>query len=165
MSDADRRPGDAAAAPPTAPAPAVGSILGVVAGVVVVLVVGGLAWWNNRGPSEPSIPDALHRFRAGDDRASGAALQPKPGVYVYDGAGEEKLSFLGTHQSQDGRLPATVTRESSGCWTFSIEYNSFHRQTWRRCQVGDRLVETGNTTDQKFDFGALSQSEHTEVRL
>ena len=90
-------------------------------------------------------------------------LQPKPGVYIYAGTGEEKLSFLGTHQSQVGQLPGTVTREASGCWTFAIEYNSFHRQTWRRCVVGDRLLERGNTTEQKFAFGALSQSEHTDV--
>ena len=138
-------------------------VLGFVLGLLVTIVVAGFVWWNNRGPSRPSISDAIERFRDDGTTGTDAVLQPKPGVYIYEGTGEEKLSFLGTHQSQDGRLPATVTREPDGCWTFSIEYNSFHRQTWRRCQVGDRLVESGNTTDQKFDFGALSQSEHTTV--
>ncbi len=134
----------------------------VAIGLVVAVVGGGLAWWNSRGPSRPSIGQAVNRFRS--DAASGkgaATLQPAPGVYIYAGTGEEKLSFLATHQSEDGLLPATVRRGSNGCWTFGIEYNSFHRQTWRYCEVDHRLVEQGNTVDQKFDFGALSQSEHT----
>jgi hypothetical protein len=139
-------------------------ILLVALGVLGAIVIGGVTWWSNRGPSRPSVGDAVDRFRAGSGTGSDAApRQPEPGVYLYAGTGEEKLSFLGTHQSQDGQLPGTVTREANGCWTFAIEYNSFHRQTWRRCVVGDRLVERGNTVEQKFDFGALSQSERTEV--
>ena len=34
-------------------------------------------------------------------------LQPPPGVYTYAGSGEEKLSFLATHQSEDGELRAS----------------------------------------------------------
>jgi hypothetical protein len=84
-------------------------------------------------------------------------------VYVYAGTGEERLSFLATHQSQNGNLPATVALTTNGCWTFSIEYNSFHRQVSDRCTVGGRFVDRGNSTDQKFDFGPLSQSEHTVI--
>ncbi len=91
-------------------------------------------------------------------------MQPNPGVYLYSGTGEEGLSFLATHQSQEGILPGTVTREAHGCWTFAIDYNSYHHQTWNRCAVDGRLVEHGDVTEQKFDFGPLSQSERTVVR-
>lgn len=133
--------------------------------IVVSLVVGGgVAWWWHRGPSRPSIGGAIDRFRSSSPTRRGTvALQPHPGVYVYAGSGNEHLSFLATHQSQDGNLPGTVTSGAGGCWSFAIEYNSFHRQTWGRCAVDGRLVERGGTTDQKFDFGAFTQSEHTDV--
>jgi hypothetical protein len=136
----------------------------IVVGVVLIIVGAGLVWWTQRGPSRPSVSDAVDRFRSSSTVPSPTlTLQPQGGVYIYAGTGEERLSFLTTHQSQDGSLPGTVTRGAKGCWTFAIEYNSFHRQTWSYCAVDGRLVEPGNTTEQKFDFGPLSQSEHTEV--
>jgi hypothetical protein len=137
--------------------------------LIVVVVLGalaavGIAWWTDRGPSRPSIGGAVDRFRSSStSRPVTSALQPAAGVYIYSGTGEERLSFLSTHQSQDGNLPGTVTMGAVGCWTFAIQYNSFHRQTWTRCPVGGQLVERGGTTDQKFDFGVLSQSEHSVV--
>ncbi len=132
--------------------------------LVGIAVTVALVVWSNRGPSRASVGDAVDSFRSGSPAGrSAATLRPASGVYVYAGTGEEKLSFLSTHQSQDGRLPGTVRRDADGCWTFEIEYNSFHRQTWRRCAVNGRLVERGGTVDQKFDFGALSQSEHSVV--
>jgi len=141
---------------------------GVLALIAVAVLAGvgvaGISWWTNRGPTRPSIGGAVDRFRSSStSRAGTSALQPTPGVYTYTGAGDERLSFLATHQSQNGNLPGTVTRGSRGCWTFAIQYNSFHRQTWTRCPVGGRLVERGGTTDQKFNFGVLSQSEHSVV--
>jgi hypothetical protein len=140
----------------------------MVAGIVALVVIGiggGLAWWfQHRGPSQPSIPDAVGRLRSSGAPDRGAApMRPRRGVYVYAGRGREQLSFMATHQSQDGDLPGTVTPGADGCWTFTMEFNSFHRQTWRRCVVDGRLIERGNATDQKFDFGPLSQSEHTEI--
>lgn len=44
-----------------------------------------------------------------------------------------------------------------------MDYNSFHHQTWRRCARGTRLVETGGTAVQEFDFVAFKQSEHSAV--
>jgi hypothetical protein len=84
-------------------------------------------------------------------------------VYVYAGEGGEHLSFLSTSQSQDGDLPGTVTARADGCFDFTIEYNSFHRQRWSRCVDGDQLVEGANSTEQKFDFGPLSEEEHTTI--
>ena len=132
--------------------------------LVVVAIVGGVLWWNGRGPTKPSIGGAVDRFRSSATASGPAiALRPDPGVYIYAGTGSEHLSFLSTSQSQNGDLPGTVTRGADGCWSFVIDYNSFHRQTSDRCSRGGRLVERGGATDQKFDFGALSQSEHTET--
>jgi hypothetical protein len=141
-------------------------LVGLVAtGIIVVGLAGaGAIWWNQRGPSRPSLSRAVDRFRSSDSTGvTEAKMQPTPGVYIYTGTGEERLSFLATHQSQDGNLPGTATRDDNGCWSFAIDYNSFHRQTWRRCPIGGGLVERGSTTEQKFDFGPMSQSERTVV--
>lgn len=140
-------------------------IAAIVVLVLVAVGVGGAVfWWNQRGPTRPSISGAVDRFRAATPAAKeSVAMRPEPGVYLYAGTGGERLSFLATQQSQEGNLPGTVTWGADGCWTFAIDYNSFHRQTWDRCSQNGRLVERSNTTDQKFDFGALSQSEHTVV--
>ena len=138
----------------------------IVGAVLAVLVgtLGGTWWFRRQGPSRPSVSNEVDRFRSAAPGADGnIEVRPKPGVYVYAGNGEERLSFLNTHQSQVGDLPGTVALGTDGCWTITIEYNSFHRQTWSRCTVDGRFVEHGNTTDQKFDFGPLSQTEHTEV--
>jgi hypothetical protein len=136
--------------------------------VAIVLALGlatlGGALLLRHGPSRASVGGAVDRFRAkGSTSGATVALQPTPGVYVYAGTGDEHLSFLSTSQSQEGDLPGTVTAGAYGCWTFAIEYNSFHHQSWRRCATDGRLVEPGGTTDQHFDFGVFSQSEHTDV--
>ena len=136
----------------------------VVVALIAVAVGGAVIWWNQRGPTTPSIGGAVDRFRSSKTTPNeSVAMRPDPGVYIYAGTGDEHLSFLATRQSQAGSLPGTVTWGAGGCWTFAIDYNSFHRQTWDRCSKNGRLVEPSNTTDQKFDFGALSQSEHTVV--
>jgi hypothetical protein len=141
-------------------------ITSVVTALVLLGALGvGALWWNRRGPSQPSIDRAVDRFRSSDPAGSAdTSMQPQPGVYLYAGTGEERLSFLATHQSQEGILPGTVTRVAGGCWTFAIDYNSYHHQTWDRCAVDGRLVARGDVTEQKFDFGPLSQSERTVVR-
>ena len=141
----------------------IGIAVVIMAALAVAAVVVG-ALWLRRGPTRPSVKGAVDRFRASSTSAgSSVALQPRPGVYLYAGTGDEHLSFLSTGQSQDGNLPGTVTTGADGCWTFAIDYNSFHRQTWSRCATDGRLVELGGTTDQRFDFGVFSQSEHTAV--
>ncbi len=137
-------------------------VLGVAGGLVVVLVVLVSWWWAARGPARPSIEGAVDRFQS--TSSSSVARGPRPGVYVYAGTGEEKLSFLSTQQSQDGNLPATVVARSDGCFDFTIDYNSFHRQSWTRCETDGGWAERQNTTDQKFDFGPFSQQEHTRIR-
>jgi len=145
-----------------------GGWIGVAVVVASALVLGGVgvvgAVWLRRGPSRPSVTGAVHRYRSSTPGArANAAAQPRPGVYLYAGSGDEHLSFMSTGQSQTGNLPGTVTTGADGCWTFVIEYNSFHHQTWTRCERDGRMVETGGLTDQRFDFGFFSQSEHTVV--
>jgi hypothetical protein len=133
----------------------------VAGGVVVAIVVLVGWWWSARGPGRASVTGAVDRFQS--TASSRGVRGPRPGVYVYAGTGEEKLSFLSTHQSQDGDLPGTVVARSDGCFDFTVEYNEFHRQRWTRCEVDGGWAERQNTTEQKFDFGPFSQQEHTRI--
>ena len=133
--------------------------------VVVSSVVGLLAWrWNERGPSRPSVNGAIGRFRTASPGGTGTGLmEPRPGVYLYKATGRESLSFMGTRQSQGPIDPGTVVLRPNGCWQFRVDFNSFHDQTWNRCSTGGKLMESGGTTDQRFDFVAFKASEHTDV--
>lgn len=59
-------------------------------------------------------------------------------------------------------MPATVTVGADGCWTFRIDYNSNHWQTWDYCWRDGTLEETGGQTYQKWDF-AVFVSETTST--
>ncbi len=137
--------------------------------IVVVLVLTSMGvWtmrrWQERGPDRASVSAAVDRFRSSSTRpAADGSLTPAPGVYRYSGSGRERLSFLSTTQSQGPELPATVVVGSDGCWTFEIEYNSFHRQSWEWCERDGKLVELGGTTDQKFDFAAFQMDETSRL--
>jgi hypothetical protein len=139
------------------------SRIAAAAGVVVVLAIGGTVAWRlqHRGPGRASVNGAIDRFRTASTVASSTrAWEPRPGVYLYSGAGAESLSFLGTHQTQGPTEPGTVTQRPNDCWQFRIDYNSFHHQTWNRCSTATKLVESGGTADQQFDFVAFKTSEH-----
>jgi len=49
-------------------------------------------------------------------------------------------------------MPATVTRDGPGCWTFRIAYTSAHWQSWRYCRRDRRLLDLGGHVSQRFDF-------------
>jgi hypothetical protein len=135
--------------------------------LLVLIAVGAVfVWrWEHRGPSAPSVSDAIGRFRTSTTRGPAITepLVPRAGVYLYDGTGRESLSFLATWQSQGPTEPGTVVRQSNGCWQFRIDFNSFHSQTWSRCADGRRLTESGGTTNQKFDFATFKVGEHSEI--
>lgn len=133
--------------------------------VTLAAAGGWFAWrWQARGPDEASVSDAVDRFRSSSTVPRPAlGLRPPAGVYTYAGSGEEHLSFLSTSQTQGPTIPGTVTHTTGGCWTFAVEYNTFHRQTWEWCARGDRLLESGGTTRQQFDFVAFTVDEHSEV--
>jgi hypothetical protein len=136
-------------------------------GVVLVLALSLLAVWRleHRGPSRPSVGDAIGRFRTSSTVATSTrSFEPRPGVYVYSGTGDESLSFLDTRQSQGPIEPGTVMLQPKGCWQFRIDYNSFHHQAWERCSSHAQLVESGGTADQRFDFVAFKRSEHSVTR-
>jgi hypothetical protein len=142
-------------------------LLLVAAAIVVVLGAGGIWFgsrWIGRGPDEASVSEAVDRFRSSSTVAEVAgALVPPAGVYTFSGSGEEHVSFLSTSQPEGPTLPGTVTHGAAGCWTFAIEYNTFHRQSWEWCEQDGKLVERGGTTDQQFDFVAFKVDETSQV--
>lgn len=133
--------------------------------LVVSVVVGVSVWrWNQRGPGRPSVGQAINRYRTSSTAGTAkTSLEPRPGVYLYGATGRESLSFLGTRQTQGPIDPGTVVLRPNGCWQFRIDFNSFHDQTWDRCSKGAKLLESGGTTDQRFDFVAFSTAEHTDI--
>jgi hypothetical protein len=70
---------------------------------------------------------------------------------------------MATHQTQGPIDPGTVVLRPDGCWRFRIDFNSFHHQTWDRCSRRGEVLESGGTTDQRFDFIAFGTSEHTDI--
>lgn len=135
------------------------------AGLLTIVILGGgalwfTAQWRSRGPDEASVGEAVERFRSSTTVAAPAGLlRPPSGVYSYEGDGTEHLSFLSTDQSQGPTIPGTVTYSGDKCWTFQIEYNSYHRQQWDWCVDDGTLVERGGTTNQQFDFVAFKVDE------
>jgi hypothetical protein len=139
-----------------------------IAAALLATAVCGAAWfvheWQTRGPSEPSMSDALERFRLSPSNGGTVSpAVPTAGVYTFKGEGQEKLSFMATHQKQGPMMPGTVTSRANGCWSFDIEYNSFHEQTWNWCLRDGRVVELGGTTEQAFDFAAFKIDETNRV--
>ncbi|HEX5095187.1 MAG TPA: hypothetical protein VFX21_04210, partial [Acidimicrobiia bacterium] len=135
--------------------------------VALTVGVGAYAFemWRSRGPDEASVSEAVTRFRSSSTTVASEAMRVRPaaGVYTYAGSGEEELSFAGTHQTEGPSIPGTVTYGDNGCWTFQVEYNTFHRQTWNWCTRGGRVVELGGTTQQKFDFVAFKVDEQSTI--
>jgi hypothetical protein len=130
--------------------------------IVTVLLVGVITFaivWSGRGAEEASVDEAVESLD--DDGAhSTRFLQPATGVYVYEGDGTESLSVLDTTQQWGPQLPATVERDRRGCWTFTIEYNTHHRQATTYCARGDVLEEIGGSTFQSFDFVVTTVDDH-----
>jgi len=121
--------------------------IAVAAGVVAVL-------WRNSGAHEASTREAEERFGAQSSTLPAAprVLRPPAGVYMYRGTGTEHLSLPPKSQDQGPRMPATITHRADGCWTFRIDYNSAHWQTWVYCPRDGGLVERGGETFERWDF-------------
>jgi hypothetical protein len=71
-------------------------------------------------------------------------LVPTPGVYTFAGDGQEKLSFMATHQQQGRTLPATVTHEENNCWRFEIVTR---RPAAPTCSRGEPRNSSGPSID------------------
>lgn len=124
--------------------------------VVAVVVAGTVAivLWRRSGAHEASTRDAQRRFErsSSTQRSAPSVLRPAAGVYLYRGTGTEHLTLPPKTQSQGPRMPATVTDRADGCWTFRIDYNSAHWQTWIYCPRNGGLVELGGQTFERWDF-------------
>ncbi|MEZ5169807.1 MAG: hypothetical protein R3A49_03570 [Acidimicrobiia bacterium] len=136
--------------------------------VVLVVFAGGVGvfavLWANRGPEEVSTQDAVERYREeeGGGTETAGFLQPATGVYTYEGSGTERLSLLGTNQEWGPTIPATVTRETDGCWSFRIDFSTNHWQVKKYCPSGDQLLDLGGPLHQSFDLVAAHVGDTTE---
>ena len=137
----------------------------VIAGTLAVLLLGAITAfvvaWSQRGAEQASVEEAVNELDARDREGEAAFLRPAPGVYVYEGAGTEQLSVLGTSQSWGPEMPGLVQRQGNGCWTFKIEYNTNHWQETTYCPNGEELEELGGRTFQTFDFVVTAVSDTT----
>jgi len=121
----------------------------------LLLVVGfvGAAVFRGRTTRPASVNDAVERFRTdGGATSTGAAGRPAPGVYTYSGSGSEKLSFLAGDKPMGPKLPATVTYDGDDCWTFRIEFNDTHWQSWDSCVHDGTVTNPSGDVFQRYDF-------------
>ena len=88
--------------------------------------------------------------------------RPEPGVYRYEGSGTESLSVPPLSHDQGPVMPGTVEIGADGCWTFRIDYNSDHWQSWEHCPEGDDLVEARGQTWQRWMVGATAITNLTD---
>ncbi|MDH3754020.1 MAG: hypothetical protein OEU32_09130 [Acidimicrobiia bacterium] len=136
------------------------ALLGVVIVGAAVVVVLFLA---RDEPAPKSVPEAVEEFEATtsepDATVSGPeSARPPAGVYVLDGEGREEISFPPASQDDGATMPASITHQAEGCWSFKIDYNEAHWQDWSLCPRGDGLVEMGGRTWQQWDLGVSEVS-------
>lgn len=130
------------------PLAVLGGVGAVIAGVILVLYA------TREDPEARPIDEAVEDFRAEESAATQAG--PAPGVYELEGSGSETVSFPPNQQSDGEIMPMTVSSTEGGCWNLRIDYNEAHWEDWQLCGEGDRVVENGNRTFQRWDFGAMS---------
>lgn len=141
----------------------------------VAVAAGSLLYLTREEPEEKSLEEAIEEFRDSPDADDGAdgsdadddgdgddeiTLRPPAGVYLADGEGQERISFLGVEQRDGATIPVTIEHLPEGCWRLTVDYNEAHWQDWTLCPGDGGLVETGGTTFQAWDFGA-TQIENT----
>ncbi len=127
---------------------------GVAALVVVLAVVVSVRWVQGR--AEPVDPDDVANPTGSTRPAQPAVLRPPQGVYVYEGSGTDRIDPPPNQQAQGPTMPAAVTHEADGCWTFRIDYSTNHWQSWRYCPTDGGLDEVGGQSFQRWDFGAFA---------
>ncbi len=128
--------------------------LGAVA--VVAVLVGFVAWRYAQGRAEPVDVEDVAVPTGSTLPAEARVLRPPQGVYVYEGTGTDRLDKPPKSQTQGPTMPATVSHEAGGCWTFRIDYNTNHWQSWRYCPSDGGLDEAGGQGFQRWDFGAFA---------
>lgn len=109
-----------------------------------------------RSTTTSSTTTSAPRPERSTTTSSVALLRPPEGVYVMEGEGGEAISFPPVSQDDGETMPATITHDPDGCWTFTLFYNEAHWQDWQLCPDGDDLVEMGGHTFQRWDFGVTT---------
>lgn len=142
-------------------------VVAAVAVGIVVLVVGGFValFVVREDPGAKPLGEAIDEFRdtASTSTPSVLVRRPTAGVYSATGEGHEALSFPPLSQTDGDLMPVTVTYTSDTCWTFAIDYNVAHSQSWDYCpgDVADTIAEQGSRTEQRWDVGAMTISNST----
>jgi hypothetical protein len=125
------------------------------AGCWVVLLRGGRA-------EEASTDEAVERFESGStttvgapggEATAGVFALPEEGVYQYFGSGTVKVSVLPIDQPVGPSMPTTVADEGSGCFSWQLELNTHHHQSFVYCVRDGALVESGGISFQRWDLG------------
>ncbi len=50
----------------------------------------------------------------------------------------------------------SISATKGDCWTMRIDFNEAHWQDWELCRVGDKVMEAGGQTFQRWDLGATA---------
>lgn len=132
----------------------VGLVAGLLAALVLVVLLGG------EEPREVTVDEARQRLgtsttgpgTTGTTAGPDTPTRPTPGVYLYRGEGTEDTSFPPLVEQQGPDMPATITWDGPDCFTFRIDYNSNHWQSWDLCLTAEGLEERGGTTFARRDF-------------
>ncbi len=130
--------------------------------VVVLAAALAGAWLRHEGARPVTVEQAQNRagpistLAPGDNR-------PRPGVYLYSGTGEDRLSLPPLSQAQGPTMPATVTAGRSGCWSLRIDYSTHHWQSWDYCWQGPDMVQTGGRFWQLWNVGPFSITNLTSL--
>jgi len=140
-------------------------VVGVAAGVVVLLGVAAVVLWP-RGTSEVTADDALEDFRdrgsttttaADADDDGGPGTVPSPGVYVFSAEGQEEVK-LGPLPAETRPLADTVTAvvvdAGDGCFDWTVNLFAEHTEDTRFCWRDGALTIDEHVKHQQI--GALS---------
>lgn len=138
-------------------------VIAAVLGVVVVGVGVFVLVWNRQNARPVKVSEAIKRFHASSTStpvsstaATAPTVRPQPGVYEYTGSGTDHISTPPKTQDEGPQMPATVTWGTAGCWTFRIDYNTSHWQTWNYCWHDGQLDEEGGQSFQRWDFVVMT---------
>lgn len=102
-------------------------------------------------PADGTTPGATPGSTPGTTTGDENRL-PAAGIYLFEGEGTEDTSLPPLVEHQGPEMPATVTWTDPGCFTFRIDYNTNHWQSWDLCATEEGLVEHGGISFSRRDF-------------
>ena len=112
-------------------------VLGVAAGLVLVLVGAGALVWFGRGEARERRDDeAIEDFRSSGGAAVDATGRPDAGVYGATADGSESVGIPGLDEALGPNAPVTVTHGEAGCFTHRVDLNTHHWRSWTFCPTG-----------------------------